>query len=234
MPSQYRRRILGCSGIVLTVLAALVGAMYGWYRYTFPYGWSHCCLKGLGLSLLDYAQAHDGHFPAGGGCPEASLSLLYQWDHDREGHILCGKTKSPEVANEILRRGDLLGPDTCDWHYVEGLTLCDDHTACPRLGQGWPGPQRREVAKRRSFGVAELYSEEVIPESKWPQFLEEQERLMAARTEAAKRGAILPSWRKFACPVVKSWIIMMPPMCLIPIPAATVTAFALPPRMVRK
>ena len=71
----------------------------------------------------NYADLHDGHFPAGGGCPEASLSLLYRGEFGMGGWILCGKTKSPEVAQEILERGELLGPDTCDWHYVEGLTL---------------------------------------------------------------------------------------------------------------
>jgi hypothetical protein len=177
---------------VLIVIAALLGGLYGaayWrYQYTFPYGWSHCCLKGLGLALLNYAQAHDGHFPAGGGCPEASLSLLYRSDHDIEGHLLCGKTKSAEVANEILERGELLGPDTCDWHYVEGLTLSDDH----RLAIVWDKVGLGHNGQRLPNGGHSVCrvdcAEEVIPDSEWPKFLEEQERLMAARTEAAKTG----------------------------------------------
>ena len=81
----------------------------------------------------DYAEEHDGRFPSGGGCAEASLSLLYRGNYGMDGQILCGKTKSPEIAQEILERGELLGPDTCDWHYIEGLTLADD----PHLAIVW-------------------------------------------------------------------------------------------------
>ena len=189
---MHLRRILRWSAIVLIVLAALFGGLYGaaycWYRYTFPYGWSHCCLKGLGLSLLTYAERHDGHFPSGGGCPEASLSLLYREHYDIDGYILCGKTKSAEVANKILKRGELLGPDTCDWHYVEGLTLSDDS----RLALVWDKVGLGHNGQRLPGGghsIWRLYGgEEVIPGSEWPHFLEEQERLMAERTEAAKKG----------------------------------------------
>ena len=188
MPSQYRRRILGCSGISLAVVAVLVGAAYAWYRYTFPYGYTHCCLKGLGLSLLNYAQQHDGHFPEGGGCPEASLCLLYRCNYGIDGYTLCGKTKSAEVAQEILERGELLGPDTCDWHYVEGLTISDD----PQIAQLWDKVGLSHNGQRLSGGGHSIWrvggQEEVIPGSEWPQFLEEQERLMAARTETARKG----------------------------------------------
>jgi hypothetical protein len=187
MPSQRGGRILKGLVITVTVVALLVGAGYGWYRYTFPYGYNHCCLKCLGLSLLGYAQAHDGHFPTGGRCPEASLSLLYR-DFDMDAHTLCGKTKSAEVAREILERGELLGPDTCDWHYVDGLTLCDD----PRIAIVWDKVGLGHDGQRLSGGGHSIWrlggGEEVILGSEWPQFLEEQERLMAARTEAAKKG----------------------------------------------
>jgi hypothetical protein len=188
MPSQYRNKVLKYLAIALAVIATLIGAGRAWRCYQYPYGITHCCLKALGMTLLTYAQAHDGHFPAGGGSPEASLSLLYQWDRDCEGLYLCGKTKSPEVANQILERGGLLGPDTCDWHYVEGLTLADDSRLAlvwDKVGLGHDGgrlPHGGHSVLRRDC------REEVIPASEWPRFLEEQERLMAARTEAAKKG----------------------------------------------
>jgi hypothetical protein len=188
MPSQYGRKTLRRSVIVLAGLATLVGAVYGWYRYTFPYGTKHACMSCLGLSLANYAQQHDGHFPTGGDCPEASLSLLYR-EHYEDAYILSGKTKSAEVAREILERGELLGPDTCDWHYVEGLTLSDD----PRLAIVWDKIGLGHNGQRLPNGGHSVLrlnccGEEVIPESEWSQFLEEQERLMAARTDAARKG----------------------------------------------
>lgn len=188
MPLQVSRKALRRSVIALATIAALIGAGYGWHRYAYPYGWSHCCLKGLGLSLQIYAEQHDGHFPAGGGCPEASLSLLYREHIDADATILCGKTKSAQAAREILERGELLGPDTCDWHYVEGLTLSDD----PRLALVWDKVGLDHNGGRLPGGGHSVWrircGEEVIPESEWPKFVEEQERLMAARTEAAKKG----------------------------------------------
>jgi hypothetical protein len=188
MPSQRRHLVAKSLAITATVLLFLGGAPYAWYRYTFPYGYNHCCLKCLGLALLQYAEEHDGHFPTGGGCPEASLSLLYRGHYDMDAHILCGKTKSADAAREILERGELLGPDTCDWHYVEGLTLSDD----PRLALVWDKVGLGHDAQRLSGGGHSVLFvtcfEEVIPGSEWPHFLEEQQRLMASRTEAAKKG----------------------------------------------
>ena len=173
---------------MLTILGVLVGVVYGWHRYTYPYGSSHCCLKGLGLALWNYAEQHNGRFPTGGGCPEASLSLLYRGDYGIDGWYLCGKTKSPTVAQEILERGELLGPDTCDWHYVEGLTLSDD----PRLALVWDKVGLGHNGQRLPRGGHSVWrlggGEEVISGSEWQEFLDEQARLMAARTETAKKG----------------------------------------------
>ncbi len=188
MPPKHVRKLLTWIIVVLAVVGVIVGAVYGWRRYTYPYGVSHCCLKGLARALHNYAEQHDGRFPSGGGCPEASLSLLYRSDKDIDGWILCGKTKSPEAAQEILERGELLGPDTCDWHYVEGLTLSDDS----RLALFWDKVGLGHAGQRLPHGghsVCRLDgSEEVIPASKWQQFLDEQAQLMANRTEAAKQG----------------------------------------------
>jgi hypothetical protein len=45
---------------------------YAWWRYEFPYGFSHCCDLGLYGDLRDYAMMHDGNFPKGEATPEAS------------------------------------------------------------------------------------------------------------------------------------------------------------------
>jgi len=188
MSSPHHRKLLKWSALVLAILGVIVGAVLGWYRYTFPYGSTHCCLKQLGLALHNYADLYDGHFPSGGGCPEASLSLLYRGGFGMDGWILCGKTKSPEVAQEILERGELLGPGTCDWHYVEDLTLCDDY----RLALVWDKVGLGHNGQRLPHGGHSVCrrdgSEEVVPESEWQQFLDEQAQLMAARTDKAKKG----------------------------------------------
>jgi hypothetical protein len=188
MSRKHSRYLLRWTIVVLAVVGVIVGGVYGWRRYTYPYGVSHCCLKGLARALHNYAEQHDGRFPSGGGCPEASLSLLYRRDEDIDGWILCGKTKSPEAAQAILERGELLGPDTCDWHYVEGLTLSDDD----RLALVWDKIGLGHAGQRLPHGghsVCRLDGiEEVIPASEWQQFLDEQAQLMANRTEAAKQG----------------------------------------------
>jgi len=175
---------------ILFILVGSFGVVYGWYRYTFPYGAKHACLKCLGFSLLNYAEQHDGRFPAGGGCPEASLSLLYREHYLVDAYTLSGKTKSTEDAREILERGELLGPETCDWHYVEGLTLSDD----PRLALVWDKVGLGHDGQRLPEGGHSVWRlhgpEEVIPGSKWQEFLEEQARLMAARTETARKGRL--------------------------------------------
>jgi hypothetical protein len=174
--------------VFATVCLLLFGYGYAWRRYTYPYGWSHSCLSQLAVALRAYAELNEGCFPAGGACPEASLSLLDRGHNGVYAEMLCGKTKSAQTAKTILQRGELLGPDTCDWHYVEGLTLADDARIAvvwDKIGLGHNG----ERLSKGGHTICRLDStEDVIPESDWPEFLREQERLMAARTEAAKKG----------------------------------------------
>jgi hypothetical protein len=186
------RRYIRYAAIALVIAAAAVFLLFYsarvWWQHQHPYGWSHCCLKGLGFALRQYALENGGHYPAGASCPEASLSLLDRGQNGSLADWLCGKTKSAEAARAILQRGELLGPDTCDWHYVEGLTLADDH----RLAIVWDKvglDHNGGILRQGGHSVSRLDCiEDTIPESKWPQFLEEQQRLMAARTEAAKKG----------------------------------------------
>ena len=94
-------------GIAAALLAGLIAIGYVWHRHNYPYGSSHCCLKVLGLALLSYAETHDGHFPAGAGSPEASLSLLYLnfrrfWELQNPGKmgILETGVQLPDVASK--------------------------------------------------------------------------------------------------------------------------------------
>jgi len=169
-----RKRILLLS---LTALAVVAVLPYAWYRYHFPYGRSHCCDKILSNELRTYADSHDGWFPRGEASPEASLSLLYRQDPGN-AETLRGKTVPSEVVHDILERGELLSPDTCGWHYVEGLRKDDD----PQLALYWDKAGLGHNGERLWGGghrVCFIQGFQYIPEDKWPQFLEEQERLRA-------------------------------------------------------
>ena len=119
------------------VLLAVRYARYAWCRHHYPYGMSHCCDLLLHDALREYATSHGGAFPSGEATPEASMSLLYREKcNDRrlaDEVLLRGKTVPESVVREILERGQLLTPETCGWHYVEGLRLDDD----PRLALFW-------------------------------------------------------------------------------------------------
>src|ERR1700719_748557 len=117
------RRWLKRIAIVLTLLAILVALGYGYWRYQYPYGWSHCCDKELWCDLYRYAEDHNGNYPSREATPEASLSLLYPKYAD--ANLLRGKTVPLEMVQTILDRGERLSPDTCGWHYVEGLRSDD-------------------------------------------------------------------------------------------------------------
>lgn len=172
--------IVGVFGVAL-----LVGAGYWWRCHTYPYGFSHSCDKILSRVLHDYAEAHDGFFPAGEATPEASLSLLYP--EYANAKMLHGKTVPLELVGKRLERGELLTPDTCGWHYVEGLTLADDG----RLALFWDKVGLGHNGERLSGGHFVCFvgwETKHIPESEWPQFLKEQEALHAARSKAAKEA----------------------------------------------
>lgn len=172
------------------VLGVIFGSLAFWLWVNiprYPYGPSHCCIKGMMSALLDYADAHERFFPAGEATPEASLSLLY-----REGFIdaetLRGKTVPEDVVRAILEKGELLGPDTTGWHYVEGLTLNDDRRIAilwDEVGLGHNGEVTRDGGREVVFVDGSI---EWIPGKDWDAFLKEQERLLAARTERAKKA----------------------------------------------
>jgi hypothetical protein len=152
---------------------------------SYPYGSSHCCLKGLGLALSQCAQKYDGHYPAGAGSPEASLSLLYR-EGSVDANCLRGKTVPVEKVQRILEHGNLLGPGSCGWHYVEGLTTSDDG----RLAIVWDkvGLGHNGVDLHGGHSVWFLgYSEEVVPAAEWSDFLKHQQELMAARRQSTKQ-----------------------------------------------
>jgi hypothetical protein len=150
----------------------------------YPYGWSHCCSKGLNMALLNYADRHAGRLPTGEQTPEASLSLLYR-EGLADANLLRGKTMPLETVQAILERGELLGPDSTGWHYVEGLTMRDDHRIAvvwDKVGLGHNGQELKGGGHTVLFVGGD---ERFVPMEEWPAFLEEQQKLLAARSPEA-------------------------------------------------
>ena len=168
------------AGICLVLVAT--GAAF--YRYRYPYGWSHCCDKQLASTLSLYAGQNDGWFPRGEATPEASLSLLYKWSPDLV-YLLPGKTVPLDAVRERLEGGSLITPETCGWHYVEGLRVDDDPRLAlfwDKIGLGHNGERLPDGGHHVTFITG---SHEYVTEDEWESFLAEQARLHAEvkRTE---------------------------------------------------
>ncbi|MFN0051549.1 MAG: hypothetical protein ACKV0T_05120, partial [Planctomycetales bacterium] len=177
---SWLKRAAIALGIVAVVFGGFLGiGRFVWFPWKYPYGWSHSCDKVLHLSLINYADAHGGWFPSGEATPEASLSLLARPPYNTDAEILRGKIVPKEVVEGILSRGELLGPETCGWHYVEGLRNDDD----PRLAVFWDKVGLGHNGERLPDGghvVTRIgRPHDHIPASAWPQFLDEQQRLLA-------------------------------------------------------
>jgi hypothetical protein len=178
------------------ILLALVYHQRAEWEYQYPYGFSHCCDLQLCQALREYASTHGGAFPAGEATPEASLSLLYREKTDSgeqlvDANLLRGKTVPESVVKGILERGELLTPETCGWHYVEGLRLDDD----PRLALFWDKAGLNHNGGRLPEGGHDVMfvsgSREYIPEAKWRHFLKQQRELLAQRNTSIHHDAII-------------------------------------------
>lgn len=187
---MHRRTKIAVVAVVLTPF--VLG--YAWWRHHFPYGMSHCCDLCLSSALHDYAATHGGAFPTGEATPEASMSLLYREKMNgyplADATLLRGKTVPESVVKEILERGELLTPDTCGWHYVEGLRTDDD----PRLALFWDKAGLDHNGGRMAEGghivlFVPLMERKHIPEAEWDKFLAEQRKLLAERNTAIRYDA---------------------------------------------
>jgi hypothetical protein len=174
---RWKKRV-ALTSVVVAVLAA-AGTAY--YRHRYPHGWSHSCDKQLLMALMAHADRHGGWFPRGEASPEASLSLLHRDDPElAHANLLRGKTVPEAAVRARLEAGQLLTPETCGWHYVEGLRLGDD----PRLALFWDKAGLGHNGERLSGGGHFVGfvggSIEYVPGDGWAGFLAEQEQLRAA------------------------------------------------------
>jgi hypothetical protein len=136
------------------------------------------------MGLLNYAEFNGGEFPSGGKTPEDSLRKLYPEYADAT--MLRGRIVPLRTVQESLEKGQPLGPETCGWHYVEGLRKDDD----PRLAIFWDkvglghNGERLQPGGHTVFFVNGL-SHYVEP-NEWDGFLKEQQRLLATRKGVAQ------------------------------------------------
>ena len=162
------------------------------FKSKFPFGQSHCCIIGVMGALEQYARENGGRYPTGESSPEASLSLLCRSNY-LDADATRGMTISENTVRDILDRGDLLGPDTCGWHYTDGLTLADDTRIALlycKQPLGHNGQTTKDGGRQVVFVSGNI---EWISGSKWPSFLQEQKELLSKRSDRAKRGSPLVS-----------------------------------------
>jgi hypothetical protein len=137
--------------------------------------------RAIQVALLEFAGRHDGWFPKGEASPEASLSLLHRENPGLvTANVLRGRAAPEAAARARLEAGELLTPQTCGWHYAEGLRRYDD----PRLALFWDKAGRGRTDALFSLGGHLVYflggPVEYVPGNRWEEFLAEQERLRAA------------------------------------------------------
>jgi hypothetical protein len=173
--------------IALIVVVFMVGSLYGFYCFYFPFGKDHRCDAQLWFVLREYAEKNGGVFPAGQATPEASLSLIHSLDPSggENAYLLHRRGVPCERVRLILERGELLGPDTCGWNYVEGLRLNSN----PELALFWDKEGLNEIGGRLSEGghiVSFVGSPcQYIPASRWDSFLEGQKKMFAEEKNKA-------------------------------------------------
>lgn len=184
---KKRLRIVAIALGMIAVLA-IAGGVH--YKSKFPYGQSHCCIIGVMGALEQYASENGGRYPTGERSPEASLSLLCRSNY-LDAYTIRGMTVPEDTVRAILDKGGLLGPDSCGWHYTDGLTRADDSRIALlycKQPLGHNGNKTKDGGRQVVFVGRGI---EWISGSKWPSFLEEQKELLSKRTDRAKAGTPL-------------------------------------------
>ncbi len=178
----------------LLVAALVIGGTWVWFRMTYPYGVSHCCLKGIGIELYGYAHERDGWFPHGKSSAEGSLSILCE-NSDPNLEWVRGKNILPEIAQAAWKKDRQLGPSSCGWHYVEGLNEKDDSEIAivwdKAWGLGHNGQRIRGFAHEVAFVDGTTKG---IALKEWPKFAMEQREKLAKVIASRTNGAPPIRW----------------------------------------
>jgi hypothetical protein len=168
----------------------LVGIIWGWFRWQYPYGVRTCCLPCMNHAMYLYASDHDGWYPKGGKTPLESLRVLAADEQNRNyiGYLdlLAGISGNREETCKRFFAGMPIDETISSWVYFPGFRKDDDE----RLAIIW---ERQEGirfngsrADGHAVGFADVHHEQ-IPQARWPTFLKEQEALRQAIL--AKRAA---------------------------------------------
>jgi uncharacterized protein YvpB len=183
---KWRRAILGtlAAGFVLLLLGG-----WGLWHWRYPYGRSHYCLKSIFLALNVYAQEHGGLYPDGQSSPEASLALLCK-EGLLDADTFRGKTAKAKRAGQLLGGGSLTGPESCGWHYVQGLNRSDDG----RIAVLWDKLELGHFGERHKRPGREVLTLggdcKWITRAEWGHFQSEQESLLKIRKGIATNNAV--------------------------------------------
>ena len=131
------------------------------------------------MGLRFYAEAHNGWLPHGGTTPEASLGLLAKEDIDTALWVLGGKNV-PRAVVQVALTNWAFGPETCGWHYIEGLREGDDPeimVAWDKVVGLWHNGDRRPGLMHEVVLLGG--STQLITKKKWPLLVAEQKEKLA-------------------------------------------------------
>ena len=173
------RKRWGLQALLIGLVIAAAGGKL-WWSYKFPYGYSHSCSAGLGIDLRQYAEEHSGWFPYGEATPEASLSLVRTTDPAAVRWWMRGKHLPQSVVDQAIARDGVLSPETCGWHYIEGLREDDNPGTAIAwdkvTGLGHNGERRPGLAHEVVFLDC---SHQYIFTQEWPGFAATQKLFLA-------------------------------------------------------
>ncbi|MCB1133142.1 MAG: hypothetical protein KDN05_18620 [Verrucomicrobiae bacterium] len=172
------------------MLLMIVAGFLLYLKRLYPHGMSHCCILGMMMALEEYAGEHDGRYPWKDETPEAALGRLHR-EGLTDANTLRGMIVPLKAVEEILDRGGDLGPASCGWHYVPGLTLADDR----KLAFLWCKEPLEHNGQRSHDGGREVLfvggERRWISGSRWQSFLKEQEDLLKQRSPRESEGRAL-------------------------------------------
>jgi len=179
----------------LAVLAFLVSYTLVWSHLNFPYGATHACSKVVSADLQIFAEENGHWYPHGESTPEASLGLLYTNDIQGSSYMLAGKTLSKKVVQAKLKQYGKISPETCDWHYVEGLRDDDD----PQIILVWDkavglshNGQREDGLMHEVIYVGGFSS--FINKEHWPLLMAEEKKKLAELAASRQSNAPPIRW----------------------------------------
>jgi hypothetical protein len=151
-----------------------------------PYGHREAFMRGMDRCLQDYAEAHQGSFPAGENAYSA-IAKLYP-DYCFPCELLAGLSGNIEDVTNALRTGQSLSNVT-SWNYVPGLRQDDD----PQIALLWESKAGLSSSGRwkikRTRPVLLLSRDTInIPTSEWSDFTIRQQLLRNGRKANTGRG----------------------------------------------